>query len=89
MVESKTSHLVDIVLVNKGKYDNGSFSFASMYSIFLFILLLISGVCLVVATMNGEVFEFKGMINLINNVVFNLHYCCDESGFHYPSMMNG
>jgi hypothetical protein len=35
----------------------------------LFSLLLINGVCLVVATMNGRVCEFKGMINLVNNVV--------------------
>jgi hypothetical protein len=68
-VESKTGPLVDVVLVKKGKYVDGSFSFASVYSILLFSLLLISGVCLVVATMNGGVCEFKGMVNLVNNVV--------------------
>jgi hypothetical protein len=69
IVESKTSPLVDFVHVKKGKYVDGSFSFAYLYSIFLFILLLISGVWLVAAIMNGGVCEFKGMVNLVNNVV--------------------
>jgi hypothetical protein len=68
-VESKTGPLVDVVPVKKGKYVDGSFSFTSVYSVLLFSLLLISGVWLVVATMNGRVCEFKGMVNLVNNVV--------------------
>jgi hypothetical protein len=65
----KQGPLVDVVPVKKGKYVDGSFSFTSVYSFLLFSLLLISGVCLVAATMNGRVCEFKGMVNLVNNVV--------------------
>jgi hypothetical protein len=54
-VESKTNPLVDVVSINKGKYVDGSFSFTYVYSFLLFNMLLISGVWLVVATMNGEV----------------------------------
>jgi hypothetical protein len=32
-------------------------------------LLLINGVWLATATMNGGVYEFKGMVNFINNIV--------------------
>jgi hypothetical protein len=32
-------------------------------------LLLISGIWLATATMNGGVCEFEGMVNLVNNVV--------------------
>jgi hypothetical protein len=69
MVESKTSPLVDVVSVKKGKYVDGSFSFTSIYSILLFILSLVNGVCLLVATINGRVFEFKGLVNLVRNIV--------------------
>jgi hypothetical protein len=69
MVESKTCPLVDVVPVKKGKYVDGSFSFTSVYSFFCSSLLLVNGVWLVAATMNGGVCEFKGMVNLVNNVV--------------------
>jgi hypothetical protein len=69
MVERKTTPLVDVVLVNKGKYVDGSFSFAYVYPFFLFSLLLINGIWLATTTMNGRVCEFKGMVNLFNNVV--------------------
>jgi hypothetical protein len=68
-VESKTNPLVDVVPINKSEYVDGSFSCVSVYSFLLFNLLLINGVCLVAATMNDEVCEFKGMVNLVNNVV--------------------
>jgi hypothetical protein len=68
-VESRTGPLVDVVPVKKGRYVDGSFSFASVYSVLLFSLLLISGIWLATATMNGRVCEFKGMVNLVNNVV--------------------
>jgi hypothetical protein len=61
--------LVDVVPVKKGKYVDGSFSFTSVYSILLFSLLLINGVWLATTTMNDKVCEFKGMVNLVNNVV--------------------
>jgi hypothetical protein len=61
--------LVDVVFVKKRKYVDGSFSFTSVYSILFFGLLLISGVWLDTATMNSGVCEFKGMVNLVNNVV--------------------
>jgi hypothetical protein len=44
---------------------NGTFS---LYSILMFSLLLMSGLWLAIATMNGGVCEFKGMVNLVNNV---------------------
>jgi hypothetical protein len=69
MVEIKTGPLVDVVHVKKGKYVDGSFSFASIYSVFLFSLLLISGVWLATSKMNGGVCEFKGMVNLVTIVV--------------------
>jgi hypothetical protein len=69
MVESKTGPLVDVAPIKKGKYVDNSLSFASMYSFLFFSLLLISGVWLVTTTMNGGVCEFKGMVNLVNNVV--------------------
>jgi hypothetical protein len=53
-VERRTGPLVDVVPVKKGKYVDGSFSFTSVYSVLLFSLLLISGVWLATATMNGE-----------------------------------
>jgi hypothetical protein len=68
-VESKTDPLDDVIPVNKGKYVDGSFSFASVYSNFFFILLLISGIWLATAKMNGEVCEFKGMVNMVGSVV--------------------
>jgi hypothetical protein len=68
-VESKIGPLVDGVRVKKRKYVDGSFSFTSVYSILFFGLLLINGVWLDTATMNGGVCEFKGMVNLVNNVV--------------------
>jgi hypothetical protein len=61
--------LVDVVPIKNGKYVDGSFSFTYIYSILLFSLLLISGVWLSTATMNGGVCEFKGMVNLVSNVV--------------------
>jgi len=61
--------LVDVVPVKKGRYVDGSFSFASVYSVFFISLLLISGIWLATATMDGGVCEFKGMVNLVNNVV--------------------
>jgi hypothetical protein len=69
MVESKTCPLVDVVPVKKDKYVDVSFSFASVYSILFLIFILVSRVWLVVATMNGRVCVFEGMINLINDVV--------------------
>jgi hypothetical protein len=68
-VENKTSTLVDVILIQKRKYVDGSFSFASVYSLLLFNLLLISGVWLATTIMNGGVCEFEGMVNLVNNVV--------------------
>jgi hypothetical protein len=68
-VERRIGPLVDGVPVNKGRYVDGSFSFASIYSILLFILLLISGLWLASATMNGRVFGFKGTVNLVSGVV--------------------
>jgi hypothetical protein len=68
-VESKEGPLVDIVPVKKGKYVIGSFFFAFVYSVLLFSLLVINGVCLLAATMNNAVCEFKVMDNLVNNVV--------------------
>jgi hypothetical protein len=68
-VERRTCPLVDVVPVKKGRYVDGSFSFTSVYSVLLFSLLLISGIWLATATMNGGVCEFKGMVNLVNNVV--------------------
>ena len=68
-VESKIGPLVDVFSDKKHIYIDGSFSFASIYSVLLFSLLLINGVCLVVSTMNDDVCEFKGMVNLVNNVV--------------------
>ena len=53
-VESKTRPLVDHVPIKKEKYVDGAFSFTFVYSILFFNLLLISGVCLVAATMNGK-----------------------------------
>jgi hypothetical protein len=67
-VESKTSPLVDGVPNKKGKYVDGSFSFASVYSIILFSS-LINGVWLSTTTMNGIVCEFTRMVNLVINVV--------------------
>jgi hypothetical protein len=68
IVESITCPLVD-VHVKKGRYVDGSFSFTSVYSILLFNLLLISGIWLATAKMNGIVCQFKGMVNLVSNVV--------------------
>jgi hypothetical protein len=65
-IESKTGTLVDVTPNKKGKYFDGSFYFTSVYSILLFSLLLISGVA---ARMNGRVCKFKGMVNLVSNVV--------------------
>jgi uncharacterized membrane protein len=53
---------------SKGKQVVDSFYFTYVYSILLFNILIINGVCLVAATMNG-VYELEGMIDLINNVV--------------------
>ena len=69
MIESRTCPLVDVSLVKKGRYVDGSFSFASVYSVLLISLLLMSGIWLATATMNGEVCEFKVMVNLVNIVV--------------------
>jgi hypothetical protein len=69
IVGSKEDPLVDVVTIKKGKYVDGSFSFAYVYSFLFFSLLLISGVCLLATTMNGRVCEFKGMVNFLNNVV--------------------
>ena len=68
-VERKTSPLVDILPIKKGKYVDGSFSFTYVYSVLLFNLLLFNIVWLVSATMNGGVCEFKKMVSLVNNVV--------------------
>jgi hypothetical protein len=69
MVESKITLFVDVVPVKKGKYVDGSFSFAYLYLVMLFNLLLINGVWLAIATMNDKVCEFKGMVNLVGIVV--------------------
>jgi hypothetical protein len=69
MVERKTCPLVDVVPVKKGRYVDSSFSFKYIYSIVLFNLLLINGVWLAIATMNDGVCEFKGMVNLVDNIV--------------------
>jgi hypothetical protein len=69
MVESRTCPLVDVAHVKKGRYVDGSFFFTSVYLVLLFNLLLINGLWLATATMNVIVCEFKGMVNLINNVV--------------------
>jgi hypothetical protein len=68
-VERRTCPLVDVVPVKKGRYVDGSFSFASVYSVLLFSLLLINGLWLATTTMNGGVCEFKGMVNLVRDVV--------------------
>jgi hypothetical protein len=69
MVERKESPLVYVVLVKKGKHVDGSLFFASVYSVFLLSFMLVSGVWLVVATMNDRVCEFKEMVHLVSNVV--------------------
>jgi hypothetical protein len=68
-VEIITGPLVDVVHVKKGRYVDGSFSFTSVYSVLFFSLLLINGLWLAIATMNDKVYEFKGIVNLINIVV--------------------
>ena len=68
-VGSKEDPLVDVVPVKKERYVDGLFSFTYVYSVFLITLLLISGIWLATGTMNGVVCEFKGMFNLVNNVV--------------------
>jgi hypothetical protein len=55
MVESKIDPLVNVVPIKKGKYVVDSFSFTFLYSILLLSFLLVSGVWLVVATMNVNV----------------------------------
>jgi len=61
--------LVDVVLVKKGRLIDGSFSFASVNSVLLISLLLISGIWLSTAKMDGGVCEFIGMVNLVSSVV--------------------
>jgi hypothetical protein len=68
-VEIRTVPLVDVVPIKKGIYVDGSFSFTSVHSVLLIDLLLISGIWLATATMNGKFCEFKGMVNLVSNVV--------------------
>lgn len=68
-VECEANSSVDVVPVKKGKYIVDSFSFVVVCSVLLFSLLLISGVWLVVATMNGSICEYEGMVNLINNYI--------------------
>jgi hypothetical protein len=51
------------------KYVIDSFSFASLYSALFLSFLLVSGVWLVDATMNVDVLEMEGMIELITNVI--------------------
>jgi hypothetical protein len=68
-VERRKGPLVDVFHVKNGIYIDGSFSFASVCSILLTSLLLISGLWLAIATMNFRVCEFKGIVNLVNNIV--------------------
>ena len=46
-----------------------SFSFTYVYLVLLLIFLLVNGAWLVVATMNDNVWENQGVINLINNAI--------------------
>jgi hypothetical protein len=68
-VERKTDPLVDVVPVKKGIYIDNSFSFASIYSVLFFSLLLINELWLATITMNVKVCEFKGMVKLVRNIV--------------------
>jgi hypothetical protein len=69
MVGSKIDPLGNGVLLKKGKCLVDSFSFASVYLVLFLGFLLVSGVWLVVATMNENVWKNEEMINLINNVI--------------------
>jgi len=68
MVESKEYPLVDIILVKKDKYVDDSFSFSFVYLVLSLSFILVNRAWLIVETMNGNICEFEGMINLINNV---------------------
>ena len=68
-IGNEVDPMVDVLPIKKGKYDVDSSSFTSVCSVLLLSLLLVSGVWLVVAIMNGVICEIEGMINLINNVV--------------------
>ena len=50
----------------KDKYDVGIFSFASIYSVLLFSVLLFSSVWLIATIVNVEMHE--NLINVLNNV---------------------
>ena len=56
----------EVVPVVKDKYNVGTFSFASIYSIVLFNFLLFNSVWLIATTMNVEMHE--NLINVLNNV---------------------
>ena len=56
----------EVVPVVKDKYDVGTFSFASVYSILIFNFLLFNSVWLIATTMIMEMHE--NLINVLNNV---------------------
>ena len=56
----------EVVPIVKNKYDVGTFSFASVYSILLFSFLLFNSIWLIATTMNVEMHEI--LINVLNNV---------------------
>ena len=56
----------EVVQVVKDKYDVGTFSFASVYSILLFSFLMFNSVWLIATIVNVEMNE--NLINVLNNV---------------------
>ena len=56
----------EVVPVVKDKYDVGTFSFVSVYSVLLFSFLMFNNVWLIATTVNVEMHE--DLINVLNNV---------------------
>ena len=69
MVESKIDPLVNVALVKKDNNVVDSFSFSFLYSILFLSFLIVSGIWIEFATMNINVWEMEGMINLIKNAI--------------------
>jgi hypothetical protein len=68
-VESKIDPLVNVSLVKKDNNVVDSFSFSFLYSILFLSFLIVSGIWIEFATMNIDVWEMEGMINLIKNAI--------------------